>query len=277
MKRMIDNRIMCILVYTGYIIVSRFIFSYFYMRFSYNDYVICLIYSYNHSAKIELNDAIYLTTAIQNIIDEIVFAIFTSLLVHFVMSKKPDIILPEKLIIRKRTTYNQISLSLMVGNRNRYNLYDVQCYLTYSYIKDNISNRNGETHFVQSAPVINNYYRFSYDLHNFPESFFSTLLERKEVQLEENRFYVVLTGKSGFFHEDFIISKTYRFNEIVIAKESKKPIEYSAKLRKRKTHKRYVWSNIDAIIDYSEDERGRLIDEIRDLYARLLVERNENE
>ena len=277
MKRIIDNRIMCVLIYVGYIIVSRFFFSYFYMHFSYNDYVTCLIYSYYHSVKIEPNDVLYLASALQNIIDEIVFAIFTSLLVHFVMSKRPDIILPEKLIIRKRTTNNEISLSLMIGNRNRYNLYDVQCHLTYSYIKGDVLNRNGETHFVQSIPVINNYYRFSYDLFNFPESFFLTLLERKEVQLEENRFFVVLTGKSGFFHEDFLVSKTYKFNDIVIAKESKIPIDYSMRSKKRKTSKRYVWSNINVIIDYSEDERAQLIDEIRDFYARLLVGRNENE
>lgn len=269
MKRMIDNRIMCVLIYVGYIIVSRFFFSYFYMHFSYNDYVTCLIYSYNHSVKIEPNDVLYLASALQNIIDEIVFAIFTSLLVHFVMSKRPDIILPEKLIIRKRTTNNEISLSLMIGNRNRYNLYDVQCHLTYSYIKGDVLNRNGETHFVQSIPVINNYYRFSYNLFNFPESFFFTLFDRNEIYLKENRVYIVLTGKTGFFQEDFLISKTYEFDDIIIAKGSKIPTNKCGKQKNEKTSKRFVWSNINEIIQYSEYERRRLLDEIQILYDSL--------
>lgn len=75
---------------------------------------------------------------IHNIAEISAVAVLTSYIFAYVLNREPKIIFPDKLVIRHRTSWeakNKITLGILIGNKNRYNIHNAICSITCSYIK----------------------------------------------------------------------------------------------------------------------------------------------
>jgi hypothetical protein len=155
----------------------------------------------------------------------IVVPIISGLIFYYILNRPPKIIFPEKLIIRRRTSegnQGQVTLGLQIGNRNKFPIYDVKCKLIYVYYKtrfDGVTARNAETNFTEYVHFVQNYYRFSFSVLDFPKPFVQSIIEPTKLNLNDG-LMIIVQGKYGDYGDDFLITKNYSISDLIIAKDT---------------------------------------------------------
>ena len=164
-------------------------------------------------------------TAFNQFTGQVLFVIMTGYAVTAIYSfSKKYIVLSDKMIIRKRTSTdskNDITLSVMTGNKNHYNFYNVQCVMTFFYYAPGDSNETKRhTHIFEPFPEIVNFYRFSFSLEDLPAVFWETILNKTGINHNEAEIEIRLTGKFDMSENETSVRKRYRISDIIIAKET---------------------------------------------------------
>jgi len=201
-------------------------------------------------------------------IGQILFALMTAGLVKTIyVSRKGYIVLADKMIIRKRTSpgvENEITISVMAVNKNKQNLQHAKCEMTCFYYKsENPNDTNKATYAFKSSSSIINYYRFSFGLEELPLKFWETLMDKSGINYNELEIEICLSGKYDLQNDEIEIRKKYKMQDVIIAKESEDII--SRKLIDGKiTKSKPVWDNINKIVEYSENERSKIVKDIRE-------------
>ncbi|NPA43070.1 MAG: hypothetical protein GXO27_03460, partial [Chlorobi bacterium] len=138
-----------------------------------------------------------------------------------------------------------------------------------SYYKLRFDNKiaiNSETILKQYTPFIKNYYRFSFDINDFPKSLIKGILDKNSLEAN-NSIVILLQGKFGNFGETFFMERSYKMKDIIIAKETELIIKYTEKDGKIYSSKPQ-WSNINKIIPYEISEKKEIINKLKsDLQA----------
>lgn len=216
--------------------------------------------------KSPFND-LNILTVFNQFFGQVLFVIMTGYAVTAIYSfSKKYIVLSDKMIIRKRTSANSendITLSVMTGNKNHYNFYNVQCVMTFFYYTPEDSNETKRhTHIFEPFPEIVNFYRFSFSLEDLPAVFWETILNKTGINYNEAEIEIRLTGKFDMSENETSVRKRYRMSDIIIAKETKEIISRETKNGILIGKSKPKWSNINKIVEYSETERKQIVAEI---------------
>lgn len=276
---MIKKICKCILIYTIFYLVYKFILSsilFIYRCDRSLGFEEFLYYQY-HNRFIEISSncitgVIYL---VQNVIDVSATAVLTSFIFTYILNKEPKIIFPDKLVIRHRTSWeekNKLTLGILVGNKNKYNIHNAVCSITCSYIKqENPLLINSEFTLKDERILLQNYYRFSFDLTKFPKQILKDIIE-KPVYYDKETIIVSITGNCNYLGNSFKVSREYKLSDIVYDEH----IPHISFVRKNiftgkdlknpftgKTVFRIDWNEMTKIVDADESKRNISVNEIR--------------
>lgn len=208
-----------------------------------------------------------IVTIFNQFMGQILFVIMTGYTVSAIYSSnKKDIVLADKMIIRKRTSpgvENDITISVMVENKNKHNFYNVRCEMTCLYYKsENANETNRDTYCFKPLIEIVNYNRFSFALEELPIKFWETLINKDGINFNELAIQIRLTGKFDTHDNEISVRKTYKMSDIVIAKGSEEIIYKITENGNTVKKSRPKWNNINKIIEYNEIERQEIVLEI---------------
>lgn len=276
---MIKKIFKSILGYIVFYILDIFIFSCLLYKYRYDldktffDFLYCRFV--NDSVQINKNIVTGLIYFIQNIVEVSAIAILTSYIFAYILNKEPQILFPDKLVIRHRTSWeakNKLTLGILIGNRNNYSIHNAICSVTCSYIKqENPLLINSEFTLTDERISIENYYRFSFDLAKFPRQVLKDMIE-KPTYFDKETIVVSVAGNCNYIGNSFKISKKYKLSDIVYDEHT--PIITHVRKNKftgkdllnpftHKVIKKIDWSELKRIIEVDEDRRIASVNEIK--------------
>lgn len=205
-----------------------------------------------------------IATVAHQFLGQVLFVILTGYTVSAIYNyNKKDIVLADKMIIRKRTSpgvENEITISVMAENKSKYRLYNAHCEMNCFYYKsENANETNKDTYCFKVSPDIKNFYRYSFGLEELPIKFWETLIKKDGLNYNELSIEVRLSGKLDNFDNEISIRKTYKMSDIVIAKGSENIIERISVDGKAVKKSKPKWDNINKIIEYNEIERQEIV------------------
>lgn len=152
-----------------------------------------------------------------NLINDIIFATFTAFIFYHLINPNPQIIFPQKILIRRRTSpgfTGKIALSLTIANKhgvyNKY-IYDVNIKITYIYKINGAY--NASTQLISHVQKVKNYNTFYYELSEFPPHFFESIKNKSSAGTIDVQLY----GKYAKSLHEFMAKKTYNTSDILIA------------------------------------------------------------
>jgi hypothetical protein len=210
---------------------------------------------------IQPNAAMHITITIQYLTVSIGYPIATGVIFYYTLNRPPRILFPDKLIIRQRTSEKnsgKIYLTVKIANKNINKVYDIKCQLIYFYFKEfnNSVTRNGDTNLIQRVHYIDKTFRFSYPIADFPVKFLQSIIEGGN----KNDFIsIIVYGRFGRFGDNFLVEKTYKWENIEILKDSESLYKYTADVYGNVTPTKVKFENLNTTIRYSEDERQNII------------------
>ncbi len=165
--------------------------------------------------------SIIILYVIQSITELILFSVFTSYVFAYLLNRNPKIIFPDKLVIRHRTSEGlkgKIYLCVMIGNKSKIKIHNISCTLSCYYIQENDPKKaNGEFKMIKEQPSIDNYFRFSYELDNFPKKIIKDYIANNELGNKYDVIKIYLKGNTNTIGNNFLLEKTYKLKDIVIA------------------------------------------------------------
>lgn len=217
-------------------------------------------------------------SVIQGLLLTIAGAIMTGFVFQQVATKKPKIILPDKLIIRRRNFDNAIVLNVMVGNKDKEFIYNPKCTIT-CYYPHRKATKSAPTanavppmrgHYVRedATAVLQNYYRFGFVLSDFPPKFLDDYLNKPE-GFNAAYIMVMISGSVNYCGQlqQFQIAKAYRLSDIVFGtqEDTKFMVEATNWRTGRKTEV-VQWDMVMSYREISEILRQEIV---RDLQAAL--------
>lgn len=255
------------LFYGGFYVIEKVLLSQFLLLYLKNGMsffdILLKVISGNINLLIKtdwISTSVYLFS---NLLELIVFYIFTSYIFMFIINRESRVFLPPKLVIRYRTSEEvngKLTLGVIAENRNKFNVYNVKCTVIFRYVKKEIPLLlNSETILESTHPIIQNYYRFSFDLKDFPRKVLSDYLDKNTTALKEDAITIFLTGNVNFGGNTFGISKKYKLSDVMIADHDIKDI------KTKKIFKREVinWAKLETPLEIPEDKRTEIIEEIK--------------
>lgn len=221
----------------------------------------------------------------QKFVNNIVIGICAAFICQDITSKKPPIVLPRKLLLRRRTspgTNGQIALAFVVGNEYGYarKLYDVTAKLTYTF-NDGCNNAN--TQLFYSVQTIKNYNTFYFDINHFPPHFIDSFFDTtKQGQID-----IFLHGKVGPYLHNFIQETKYSTADIIIAKRADPHITYTLNMKKTHIvirnikkyinyiHNKFIFKNkhidLSTYIKCSNEEQEKILLELKSLQCKQFI------
>lgn len=207
---------------------------------------------------------------IQTIIELIAFSVFASYIFTYILNREPKLIFPEKLVIRHRTSEGsegKLRLGVLIGNKSKLNIHNVTCTITFCYVKsENPLLKNAEVKIREEQPVLQNYFRFSFDLNDFPKKLLKDFLNKSAIPYQEDTINIVLTGNANSWGNNFRIARIYHLSDIVFDEHTP---DITAYIRNpftgNKLWKYIRWSEITKTVDVDEDSRASTINEIKQL------------
>lgn len=224
----------------------------------------------NHAVLSVNNSSVYILLLLSRILEAIALAIISSFIFSSILNRGVKIIFPDKLVIRRRTSQGSdgtICIGILVGNPRRDKLFDVECCVNCTYIKEQgeICSVNSEVTLVQTVKRIRNYYRFSFEIDKFHKKFWQDFLTRDEKQIDEDNICVTISGRSNTLGGIFTIERNYGLLDIGIDLRNPES-DFKRVLRNNRTGKtktRIDWRKFSRFIEASEDERAEVVAEIR--------------
>lgn len=272
------NLIKAVLIYVGFFVVVSIIFSstYYLVAVKNGDtspfykwiYFSMMTFATIDYPEVKIHPETWNIIAFQYLVNSVFVPIISGVIFYYILNRPPKIVLPRKLIMRARTSEGSqgtLTLSTKVANRDKHKMYKVSCHLVYSYYKTDYHTYNRETNFTNSIPYIDKTYRFSFELEKFPSNFLRTYLSKNSVNYRNDRILIVVSGKFGSFGDAFLVEKEYGFEDIEIAKDTERLYGYKQKEDGTLESIKINYSNLDKIIPYSEDERAKINETVRQL------------
>lgn len=262
-----------ILIYFLCYICINFLFSLIYYRTELNNHLSfykVFIYSLAKILNTEIAENRTLVfLSVQEFIEMICSAVLTGYIFAYILNRKPQIILPDKLIVRHRTSENvrnQLSLGIIVENKSRFKVYDVQCIVHCFYLKNKKEPilTNGEFEIAQEVHVIDNYFRFSFELEKFPRKILKDFISKNSTCLEIDSITVSVSGHSNKLGNTFLISKKYKLTDLIID-EHVPQVKYKVRnpFTKKAKWEFVIWNKINQVEEVSEKKRMKTINEIK--------------
>ncbi len=212
---------------------------------------------------------------IQNVIEVSAGTVLTGYVFAYILNREPRIIFPNKLVIRHRTSWetkDKITLGILIGNKSSYCIHNVVCSITCSYIKQTEPLLiNSEFTLHDERIVLENYYRFSYDLTKFPKQILKDIIE-KPTYFQEQTITVCITGNCNLIGNSFKILKKYKLSDIVfdehvpVISHPRKNIFIDKELVNPFTKKvlmKIKWDEINKVVEADEDRKNISIKEIQ--------------
>ena len=155
---------------------------------------------------------------IQNVIEASAIAVLTSYIFAYILNREPKLIFPEKLVIRHRTSWesrDKLTLGILVGNKSHFDIHNVVCTITCAYIKQvEPLLINSEITLSDERVLLENFYRFSFDLTKFPRQLLKDMIEKPEY-FEQDTILVCITGNCNYIGNSFKIMRKYKLSDIV--------------------------------------------------------------
>lgn len=251
------------------LLVSIFFYEILQKKFPLEEVLIHVI-SNNSSQIIDGNFLLVLFLTLDNLIELIGFSILTSYIFTYMLNREPKIVLPDKLVIRhSNNSETMLLLGVMIQNRNRLDIFNVECTITCYYIKgkDPLL-ANADFKIKKSQPLIKNYYRFSFPLKDFPTKLLKDLIDKNPVGYNEDAITVLLTGNANFLGNTFGIVKKYHLSDIVFSEQEPKPQAFILNPFTQEKVWSYInWKKLENIIPMDEGRRKDTIDEMKAIIA----------
>lgn len=217
---------------------------------------------------------ISIVEVVQEIIETAGLAVLTSFYFAYILNKQPNIIFPDKLVVRHRTSWeskNKLTLGILIGNKSHFNIHNITCSITCSYIKkENPLLINSEFTMREERILLENYYRFSFDLAQFPRKVLKDIVEKPAYYGKET-ISVSLSGQCNYIGNSFKMTKMYKLSDIVydehtpILTEIRKNILTGKDLINPLTKKNITkikWDELNHYIEVGEEKRSRTVNEI---------------
>lgn len=264
-----------ILIYLACYMVINFLFclAYYYMEFkgtiSLQEVLVCSL-SGILSDEIKQRKLL-IVLSVQRFAETICLTVLTGYIFAYILNRESQIILPDKLVIRHRTSENVnhlLTLGILVGNKSRFKVHDVKCTVSCFYLKKKSEPllTNSEFQIVQEVHTIDNYFRFSFELRKFPRKVLQDFVNKDTLCLEIDTISVSISGHSNILGNTFLISKKYKLTDLIID-EHVPQVKYSIKnpLTKKKIFEFIKWDELNRMEEVSEKKRVKTIDEIKDI------------
>lgn len=219
----------------------------------------------------------YFTTTVwilADVFDLLSTTVLTGYIFAYITNWKPKIIFPNKLVIRHRTSgevAHKLSLGVLIANKSRSNLSNVTCSLIFSYRKQ-IEPRQivSDTVLRDDRLVLENYYRFSFPLIDFPREILLRIAEGNYGI--DDSITVHIVGSSNSIGNIFQVERKYKLSDIVFDEHApnatiyfKNPITGERiKLPFANMELKYIdWKEVIRIEEADEEQRERSIYEIK--------------
>lgn len=229
-----------------------------------------LIYASGNNVDSEFSAGnIYALLSLGRIFEVILLAVISSFVFSSLLNRGVKLIFPEKIVIRRRTSEGsdgKLCIGILVGNPHKYTLFDVECWVSCSYIKEKgtVNKRNSEVVLVQSVKKLKNYYRFSFEITKFHKKFWKDFLERNIDCMNEDCVTIIISGRANTLGGTFTIEKKYLLSDIGIDLRNPED-DFKTLVPNRFTGEKKVkidWSQFPKFIEAGEKERAKIINEI---------------
>ena len=218
---------------------------------------------------------------LQKIIETSALAVLTSYIFAYILNREPSLIFPDKLVIRHRTSWesrNKLTLGILVGNKSHFNIHNAICTVTCTYIKQTEPLLiNSEITLSDERTVLENFYRFSFDLTKFPRQILKDILDKPEYY-DKDIISVCITGNCNYLGNSFRRIKKYKLSDIVFDEH----IPHPSSVRKNiftgkdltypfseKTIKKMHWDEITRVVEVDENKRNATVKEIKKIIRNM--------
>lgn len=240
-------------------------------EFSFGEcYVIAMLgRMYEASASIEVG----ILAVCQNLLLTIAGAILTGFIFRQVVHIEPKVLLPEKLVLRKRHSDDTIVMNVMVGNRGKSFLYNTKCTITCYYASGaKVSgsyagpHMNGECVCEDTTAVVQNYYRFGFSIMDIPKKFLEDYINKTE-DYEKDYVFVMVSGSVEHLGQlqPFQVVKQYRLKDIVFGKSADHFKQEKVNLFTGKVERKVLWDRVMNPVELGEDDRQRIVTGINEI------------
>lgn len=263
MKIFLQKMAKASLILMGYYIMQAIIFAAIFTNCSEFSFKELLIFELagKKDYSIKMNTICSLIIAVQNVMYTVVISVFASYAYACYVYRSLPILFPPKLVIRHRTN-GKLCLGVLIGNKHRAPIHDLECTLTCRYLKDD-GGINREFKLKDCHTIITNYYRFSFEVSELPKELMKTFIYKDSKGMEEDEILVTLSG-IGYANNKFYEKRNYTLSEIVIDEHIPQPEEnitnpFTGKVIRRKIN----WKKLYKEEEVSELKRKEIIEEIR--------------
>lgn len=243
---------------------------------------------YNHFLLDQLTERTYLFVEplsipiyyLQKIFESCSLVVLTSSIVEYIMNREPILIFPEKLVIRHRTSWdcrNKLVLGILVGNKSRFYIQNMTCTITCKYIKQTepilISS---EFTLSEKRTILENFYRFSFDLTKFPRQILKDIINKPEYY-DIHTISVCVTGTCNL-NKSFTQVISYRLSDIVFDEHIPNPSSVRKNILtgnvliapfSRRTIKKIDWNEITRVVEVDENSRKDTVKEIKKIIRNM--------
>lgn len=277
MLKLIKQIVKQVIVYIVFLIVLNMIGAYlirdyFKNTYSYLDILLLLFSNSSVISEAGIRNISIIVT-VKQLIEGIIFAVLGSAIFAYILNRDKKIILPDKLVLRRRTSEGSngvLTLGVLLGNPGKEWIYDVQCIVNCSYTKsvsEGIVQRNSEVVRKEERDFVQNYYRFSFKVSDFPHTFWEHYINRDEIYVDNDYIFVIILGTSDGIGGKFKYTKRYSLQDIVVdfhepEKRFKKTVT-NVFTHKQKT--KIDWKEFPRVIEAGENEREGVIKEIKEI------------
>lgn len=254
-------------IFVVYYFIQAVVFSLIYKQYCNLSFTSVLMYELSTvgGSTIELNMIIAGIKATQNILYAVTITIYATYVYTCYVNKPPKILLPPKLVIRRRAN-RMLCFGVLVGNKNKYALNNVECSLTFRFKKAD-GGKNNEHKLIETHTCVINYYRFSFLVKDTPSELMEAYISKDVDKVKDDEILVIVSGM-GYANNKFYIKKTYKLSDIII--DNYNPDNAWVDIVNPFTHetirKKLNWKLLYKEQEVGESERNNIINEICNMF-----------
>lgn len=263
MKNYLQKIIKASVIFILFYILQAVLFSLIYSRHSSLPFINILIFELATIKKyqIEMNMFVAGISAIQNILNAVVVAVFATYIYKCYGYKAPKILMPPKMVIRRRSN-GKLCFGVLIGNKNKNVINDTECTLTFRYQKAD-GGMNSEYKLKDTHTNLINYYRFSYEIKDVPAELMEAYISKEPVKMQKDEILVTFSG-IGYANNKFYVKKVYKLSDIIIDKYNPDNAweKNNNPFTNKKIKEKLNWKALYLEEEVGEVERNNIINEI---------------
>ncbi len=263
------------LLYALFLIIENYVFSFLIYKFRISHdisfYDILLMRLLDEStSKIHTTLSVIVIILLQRFLEVVAISILASYIFTYILNRRPTIVFPDKLVIRHRTSEGSnklLTLGILIGNKSKFNLHNVECVLTCYYVKTTKPLlTNGEFSVKYMQPIVSNYFRFSFVLREFPSKILEDFIYKDPECYELDSIGVLISGNSNFLGNAFRVTKRYKLSDIVFDEHIP---DFTDTIKNPLTGKVIIkkinWDEISKVVEVNETTRQEIVEEIKEI------------